>query len=237
MKIFRLNSKNFPFIFQPSIPSGWENFEAQIAEIDGRKVTEIETTSIVTIVTEISKAAPKEESPKVTQLNENIMDMVYFVDEMEVTMSDLHQLDLQNQLTMLEKLQEKLKSQVEDYEKSKLLLDECKKESSNSGRLQVEDQHIQELGSKYDLIGFKIEDMIESAKLDYKKEKFYKIKLTLADARDWFKQHANESSKEDLEQRLVEMKELNEDIKDVREVCEENNEWKRDFQQFDESWR
>lgn len=162
------------------------------------------------------------------------MDMVYFVDEMEVTMGDLHQLDLQNQLTMLEKLQQKLKSQVEDYEKSKLLLDECKKESN--GGLGVEDQHIQELGTKYDSIGFKLEDMIESAKLDYKKEKFYKIKLTLADARDWFKQHANESSKEELEKRLVEMVELNEDIKDVREVCEENSEWKRDFQQFDESW-
>jgi soluble cytochrome b562 len=164
------------------------------------------------------------------------MDMVYFVDEMEVTMADIHQLDLQNQLTMLEKLQEKLKAQVDDYEKSKLLLDECKKENSD-GELKVEDQHIQELGSKYDSIGFKIEDMIESAKLDFKKEKFFKIKLRLADSRDWFKQHANESTKDDLEQRLVEMKELAEDIKEVSEVCEENVEWKRDFQQFDESWR
>ena len=188
-------------------------------------------------MTETTKlSAKKEESVKVTQLNENIMDMVYFVDEMEVTMNDLHQLDLQNQITMLEKLQQKLESQVEDYEKSKLLLDECKKES-NDNVLTVEDQHIQELGSKYDSIGFKIEDMIESAKLDYKKEKFYKIKLNLADARDWFKQHANESSKKDLEERLVEMKELTEVIKEVREVCDDNNEWKRDFQQFDESWR
>ena len=181
-------------------------------------------------------SSKKEESVKVTQLNENIMDMVYFVDEMEVTMNDLHQLDLQNQLLMLEKLQQKLESQVEDYEKSKLLLDECKKES-NDNLLTVEDQHIQELGTKYDSIGFKIEDMIESAKLDFKKEKFYKIKLNLADARDWFKQHANESSKKDLEERLAEMKELTDVIKEVKEVCDGNNEWKRDFQQFDESWR
>lgn len=164
------------------------------------------------------------------------MDMVYFVDEMEVTISDLYQLDLQNQISMLEKLQEKLKLQVEDYEQSKVLLDDCKKESGEGG-LGVEDQHIQELGTKYDSIGFKIEDLLESARLDFKKEKFYKIKLTLADARDWFKKHANESSKEELEKRLVEMKELTEDIKEVREVCEENGEWKRDFQQFDESWR
>lgn len=170
------------------------------------------------------------------------MDMVYFVDEMEATVGDLYQLDLKSQLQILEKLQEKLKSQVNDYEQSKVLLDECKKEV---GELEVEDQHIQDLGSKYDSIGFKIEDLIESTKIDLRKEKFYKsltgFKLSLADARDWYKQQANSSSKEDLEKRLEAMFTLADEIKEIQEICEQENgsdwtEWKRDFQQFDESW-
>lgn len=221
-----------------STPKGWENFEMKIAELEGRKITE----HIVTEAEVDIKVVPKEESEKVTKLNESIMDMVYFVDEMETTFADLYQLDLKNQLAMLEKLQEKLKTQVNDYEKAKVLLDDCKKEASELG---VEDQHIQELGSKYDSIGFRIEDMIESAKIDFKKEKFYKtltsIKLSLADFRDWYKQRANDSSKEELEKRLSDMKTLDIDIKEVRDVCAAETgfdwvEWKRDFQQFDESW-
>lgn len=221
-----------------STPKGWINFEKMLAELDGRKIIEH-------IVDDAVDAQPvyKEDSEKLTQLNESIMDMVYFVDEMESTMNDIYQLDLQNQITMLERLQVKLRTQVEDYEKAKVLLDECKKEA---GQLGVEDQHIQELGSKYDSIGFKIEDLIESAKVDYKKEKFCKsltnIKLTLADSRDWYKQHANESSKEDLEKRLVEMEALADEIKEVRDACGDGSgaewsEWKRDFQQVDESWK
>lgn len=221
-----------------SIPRGWENFEVKIAELEGRKITE----HIVEATVEL-KPAKKEDSEKLTQLNESIMDMVYFVDEMETTITDLFQLDLKNQLVVLEKLQDKLKVQVNDYERAKVLLDDCKKEASELG---VEDQHIQELGSKYDSIGFRIEDLIESAKIDFKKEKFYKsltnIKLTLADSRDWYKQRSNEASKEDLEKRLSEMESLAEEIKEVREVCADESgadwtEWKRDFQQVDASWK
>jgi DNA repair exonuclease SbcCD ATPase subunit len=171
------------------------------------------------------------------------MDMVYFVDEIETSIADLYQLDLQNQLVILEKLQEKLKLQVEEYEKAKLLLDECKRES---GELEIEIQHIQELGSKYDSIGFKIEDLIENVKIDLKKEKFYKnltnIKLSLADLRDWYKQHSNTAPKEELEKRLKEMREIDETISEAKVACADENaaewaEWKRDFMQFDESWR
>lgn len=222
-----------------STPEGWENFEAKIAELDGRKLTEHLTEKIIAID---QQSPRKEDSEKVTQLNESIMDMVYFVDEMESTINDIFQLDLQNQLLMLEKLQERLKTQVNDYETAKVLLDDCKKEAAELG---VEDQHIQELGSKYDSIGFRIEDLIESAKIDFKKEQFYKsltsIKLTLADARDWYKQHSNKSTKEELEKRLIEMDYLAKDIDEVREVCKVENgaewtEWKRDFQQVNESW-
>lgn len=221
-----------------STPGGWENFEKKIAELDGRKITEHVVEEAVVV-----KAAKKEDTEKVTKLNESIMDMVYFVDDMETTINDLYQLDLKNQLFLLEKLQEKLKTQVNEYEKAKVLLDDCKKEASELG---VEDQHIQELGSKYDSIGFRIEDLIEIAKIDYKKEKFYKnltsIKLTLADSRDWYKQHANEASSEDLEKRLVEMESLADEINEVREICDGETgadwtEWKRDFQQVDESWK
>lgn len=221
-----------------STPNGWENFERKIAELNGRKIPEhvVEEAAIVT-------SPKREDSEKVIKLNESIMDMVYFVDDMETTITDLYQLDLKNQLVLLEKLQEKLKTQVDDYEKAKVLLDDCKKEANELG---VEDQHIQELGSKYDSIGFRIEDLIESAKIDYKKEKFYKnltsIKLTLADSRDWYKQHANEASSEDLEKRLAEMESLADEIKEVKEICDDEtgadwSEWKRDFQQVDESWK
>lgn len=219
-----------------STPAGWENFVAKMAELDGKKITEHDCVAQMEV-----EPIKKEDSEKVLKLNESIMDMVYFVDDMETTISDLHQLDLKNQLAILEKLQEKLKAQVDDYEKAKVLLDDCKKE----GEVGIEDQHIQELGSKYDSIGFRIEDMVESAKIDFKKEKFYKsltgIKLALADARDWFKQHANETSKEELEKRLADMETLADEIKEVQEVCGEENgtewtEWKRDFKQFEESW-
>lgn len=227
-----------PEVRKISAPRDWENFENKLAELEGRKVTEhvIEET-----VVEI-KVVQRQESVKVTELNEGIMDMVYFVDEMESTIADLYQLDLKQQIEMLEKLQDKLKVQVQDYEKAKVLLDECKKEVGDLG---VEDQHIQELGSKYDSIGFRIEDMIEGAKIDFKKEKFYKsltsIKLMLADFRDWYKQHANETSVEELEKRLAEMEALAKEIIEVKSVCSDENgaewsEWKRDFQQVNESW-
>lgn len=172
------------------------------------------------------------------------MDMVYFTDEIETSIADLYQLDLKTQITVLEKLQEKLKIQVEDYEKAKNLLGECQQESN--GELQVENQHIQELGSKYDSIGFKIEDLIESARIDFKKEKFCKnltsIKLTLADLRDWYKQHAHSAPQKDLDEKLEEMKEMQELIKEASESCGNENgaewtEWKRDFEQFDQSWK
>ncbi|CRK92206.1 CLUMA_CG005754, isoform A [Clunio marinus] len=221
-----------------STPDGWDNFEKKIAEIEGRKMTE----NVVENVTTIETTEKIVESEKVQFLNESIMDMVYFVDEMETTINDLHQLDLKNQLMVLEKLQDKLKTQVNDYEKAKVLLDDCKKEVNGLG---VEDQHIQELGSKYDSIGFRIEDMIESAKIDFKKEKFHKtltiIKLSLADSRDWYKQHANNASKDELDKQLKEMESLDDGIKEIKDVCDEENgsewvEWKRDFQQFKESW-
>jgi hypothetical protein len=87
--------------------------------------------------------------------------------------------------------------------------------------------------------------MIESVKIDLRKEKFYKnltgFKLSLADAHDWYKQHSNNSTKEDLEKRLEQMATLADDIKEVEEICAQENgaewtEWKRDYQQFDESW-
>ncbi|XP_070495965.1 dystrophin, isoforms A/C/F/G/H-like isoform X7 [Chironomus tepperi] len=226
-----------------SIPPGWLNFEERITEIDGRRKSLIART-VETVVEDDEKATKPEESEKVTKLNESIMDMVYFVDEIETSIADLYQLDLKTQITVLEKLQDKLKNQVEDYEKAKNLLDECQQETTKE--LQVENQHIQELGSKYDSIGFKIEDLIESAKIDFKKEKFYKdltsIKLTLADLRDWYKQHAHSASPEDLQKRLVEMQEMQEIIKEASESCASENgtewvEWKRDFEQFDQSWK
>lgn len=170
--------------------------------------------------------------------------MVYFVDEIETSIADLYQLDLKTQIAVLEKLQDKLKNQVEDYEKAKNLLDECQQETT--GELQVENQHIQELGSKYDSIGFKIEDLIESAKIDFKKEKFYKdltsIKLSLADQRDWYKQHAHSATPDELKKRLADMQEMQTIIKEASESCANENgtewvEWKRDFEQFDQSWK
>ncbi|KAL7035147.1 hypothetical protein ACKWTF_008245 [Chironomus riparius] len=225
-----------------SIPPGWLNFEDRITEIDGRRKSLIART-VETVVEDDEKATKPEESEKVTKLNESIMDMVYFVDEIETSIADLYQLDLKTQITVLEKLQDKLKNQVEDYEKAKNLLDECQHETT--GELQVEHQHIHELGSKYDSIGFKIEDLIESAKIDFKKEKFCKdltsIKLTLADLRDWYKQHAHSATPDDLQKRLVDMKEMQEIIKEASESCATENgtewvEWKRDFEQFDQSW-
>lgn len=228
-----------------SIPSGWEDFEAKMEEVNGQKIITITTVDHAAMMADdvTDKTVKKEESEKVTKLNESIMDMVYFVDEIEGSIADIYQLDLKNQIMVLEKLQEKLKSQVVDYEKAKVLLDDAQKEL---GKLEVENQHIQELGSKYDSIGFKLEDLIESAKIDFKKEKFYKdfqsIKLSLADVRDWYKQHANSAPKDELEKRLDEMKTMSDLIKEANESCGGENgsdwqEWKRDFAQFEQSWK
>lgn len=210
-----------------SLPKGWEDFQQQIHELDSKSFSSMKVQT-VEIVDEIEK---KVENEQVTQLNENIMDMVYFIDEIETTITDLYQLDAKAQISILEKMQEKLKLQVQEYEKSKALLVNCKDEI---GSLEIEDQHIQELGTKYDLIGYQIEELIEAAKNDMKKERFLKIKLLLADMRDWYKQHANETSKEDLEKKLEEMEGFVDEIKEVE--IEGDDEWKRDFTQFNESW-
>lgn len=228
-----LKSKNV------EIPNGWENFEAKLSSAEKNNGT-MEVPAQVEIM---KKQKSDVENVKVIKLNEKIMEMVYFVDETEATIFDLHQLDTPTQLMLLDKLSERLKVKIDEYNVAKKLLDDVKRELGDD--LTVEEQHIQDLGTKYDFISFKIEDLNESLKVDMKKEKFYKnltgFKLLLADSRDWFKQHANNSQKDDLEKRLHEMESMAEDIKEIGELCknesgDEWNSWKQDFNQFKESW-
>lgn len=67
-----------------SIPTGWEDFEAKMAEVDGRKIVTITAVDHAAMMAEdVTDKVKKEDSEKVTKLNESIMDMVYFVDEIE----------------------------------------------------------------------------------------------------------------------------------------------------------
>lgn len=214
-----------------SIPQGWEDFQQQVNDLE----TKVFSTMTADKVEDAQVVEKKAENEKVTQLNETIMDMVYFIDEIESTLNDMYQLDTKDQLMILEKMQEKLRLQIQEHEKSKNLLSSCRDEV---GHLEVEDQHLQELGTKYELLNFQIVELIESAKIEMKKEKFLKIKLLLADMRDWYKQHANETSKEELEKKLAEMEEFVEEIEEFQkdDKNSDGDEWKRDLKQFSESW-
>lgn len=214
-----------------SIPQGWEDFQKQVNDLE----TKVFSTMKAEKFEDVQVIGKKVENEKVTQLNETIMDMVYFIDEIESTMNDMYQLDAKDQITILEKMQEKLKLQLREHEKSKSLLSSCRDEV---GHLEVEDQHIQELGSKYEMLNFQIMELIDSARIEMKKEKFMKIKLLLADMRDWYKQHANETSKEELEKKLAEMEGFVEEIKEFEsdDKVSDGDEWKRDLKQLSESW-
>lgn len=173
------------------------------------------------------------------------MEMIYFVDDCEEKLQSFEELDLKSRMAFLEKITEDLQRRITEYSSVKNLLKSC--QTDDKVPLDMEAKQIQDLGSKYDLIHFKIEDLNAKLKIEVRKETFYKnltgFKLVLADSRDWFKQHANSASKTDLEKKIADMESLASDISSTKSLCSNENsgsddwkELKRDLDQFLESW-
>lgn len=170
-----------------------------------------------------------------------IQEMAIFIEDSEAKLEDLRQLNLNQQSTLLTFLNEDLKRKIEEFLEIKAKLDECRAVTDISD----EEQRLSDIGSKYDELSFRIEDLTMKHRKNVVKDKLHNnlmnFKLTLADCRDWFKQHSNKASKEDLQNRLSCMDKFTGDINESKaswtaEMSTELKEWKRDFDQFYSSW-
>lgn len=167
----------------------------------------------------------------------NIQEMAIFVEDSEAKLEDFRQLNLNQQSTLLTFLNEDLKRKIQEFLEIKTKLDECR----TAADVSEEEQRLSDIGSKYDELSFRIEDLSVKHRTNVVKDKLHNnlmtLKLTLADCRDWFKQHSNKATKEDLQNRLSCMDKLTGEINETKaawsvEMSTDLKEWKRDFDQF-----
>lgn len=172
-------------------------------------------------------------------IDAKIQQMAIFVEDSEAKLEDVRRLNLNQQSTLLTFLNEDLKLKIKEFLEVKPKLDECREVADVS----EEEQRLSDIGSKYDELNFRIEDLFVKHREDVIKDKLHNslmtFKLTLADFRDWFKQHANKASKEDLQSRLSSMDKFNGEINESKATWTKEmsdtadlKEWKRDFDQF-----
>ncbi|XP_059621292.1 dystrophin, isoforms A/C/F/G/H isoform X2 [Phlebotomus argentipes] len=226
-------------------PSNWEDFQEMIMMHE-------EEMKVDTQEEEVKKLEEADDSPqskkkrrlnkteRVMELEGKLIEMLHFIDQFEDSTQFLEGMQLNRRQSFLNNLDEELKMKIEQYAEVKELLDMCKVEMSVVD-LELEEQKLLEIGSKYDEFVFRLEDLTGQVKSDVNREKYHKIltglKLVLADSRDWFKQHASSASREELETRLSDMESLNPEISEAKMLSTGAlKEWKVEFDQFSESW-
>lgn len=222
-------------------PPNWEDFQEMITHEEKMDTFEVSRTEQEVDDSPQSKKKRKlHKTERVLELEGKLIEMLNFIDQFEDSTQFLEGMELKRRTSFLNNLDEELKSKIDQYAEVKELLDACKTEMTSSD-LELEERKLLEIGSKYDEFVFKLEDLTGQVKNDIDREKYHKIltglKLVLADSRDWFKQHAGNASREELETRLSDMESLNPEINEAKELSvQDRKEWKVEFDQFSESW-
>lgn len=178
---------------------------------------------------------------QIKELEIRIQDMLQFVNAAETTINDFSKANLKQQSAILESLSADIASKISEFADAKELLEQCKQlEQQDMAAAQLSD-----IGSKYDELNFKIEDLSIQHQRTQATEKLHTsltgFKLVLADCRDWFKQHANKANRDDLSNRLAYMESLSPEITESKKQwsvsdSDQLQEWRLDFDQFYESW-
>lgn len=231
------------------IPNGWSDFKLKF-NTDYRASMEVldsDAKSDSADSPQMNKKRKLQKSAKRQQLDSQIQDMTDFVATGEKILRELNNITgLHPQRKSLEQLQNDLRQRITEYAEVKSLLGECVE--ADGVDLAEESNEISNIGTKYDELSFRVEDLIGLNDKALIKEKYSRnltgLKLVLADCQDWFKQYANlnASTQGELENRLTYMESMSSEIDDVIEFYRNSDdkadlkEWKIDFDQFCESW-
>lgn len=216
-------------------PISWIDFQWKFQQNSELSQSDVEMSP------QSSKKRKLQKPDVLRNIETKTQEMARFIEDSEAKLEDFRQLNLNQQSTLLTFLNEDLKRKIEEFLVVKSTLDECRTTSDVS----EEEQRLSDIGSKYDEISFRIEDLSAKHKQNVIKDKLHtnlmSFKLTLADCRDWFKQHSNKATKEDLQSRLSYMDSFTGDINESKaswttDLSSDLKEWKRDFDQFYESW-
>lgn len=222
-------------------PFSWEDFQSKFNESTEAMDVSKEEQFDPELSPQSNKKRKLQKPKEVVKLDEKITEIFSFIDDCDLKLGELQRYSLTKQSNVLDELNSDLKKRIQEYPDVKNLLDNCK--NLGECNLSLEENQLSDIGSKYDETNFRLDDLITNLRKDVMKDKFYKsltaFKLILADSRDWYKQHANSSTREELELRLKNMESLTPEINGTREICtseDDFKEWSKDFDLFHESW-
>lgn len=177
------------------------------------------------------------------EISNKLLELISCLENVNYKLQQYERTDLNKRLSYLESITVEVQEQLKNIENIKTFTTDFKK-TKNIESI-PEEKQFTGVEETYRGIQLKIDDLERELKNDLNKDKFYKnltgVKLVLADSRDWFKQNAGSASQGELEERLKNMESLSHDITDIKTLCTSENsdewtEWKRDFDQFLDSW-
>lgn len=231
-------------------PDSWYDFQRKILRNESESMVDDiddddETTSNGSH--QSSKKRKLHKSYKLKDFNKMIEQMINFLNNCESNINEFYNIsDINQQAAHIQIITADITAKRQMIMHLKEILNEYQAES-NVDNLTVhhEEQQIIDIESKYDDIMTRLKEINECHEINVNRDKCYKklteFKLILADSRDWYKQHANIASIDDLKQRLNYMQSFDTDIEQSNilwksSMPQEFHEWKQDFVQFSESW-
>lgn len=215
-------------------PISWIDFQSKFQQNNGSA-----NRSDVDMSPQSSKKRKLQKPDGVRDIEMKIQQMVIFIEDSEAKLEDLRKLNLSQQSTLLTFLNEDLKKKIEEFLEVQTKLDEYR--NAPDADVSEEAQRLSNIGSKYDELGLRIDDLLTKHRQDVVNDKLHNnlmtFKLTLADLRDWFKQHSNKANTDELQSRLSSMDKFTGNINELKaawssEMSTDLKEWKRDFDQF-----
>ncbi|XP_039438021.1 dystrophin, isoforms A/C/F/G/H isoform X4 [Culex pipiens pallens] len=225
-------------------PNSWEDFQIKISEetdVD-KPVPEVDNLDSSEYYLPQSEKKRKIEQPEgVVQLNECMFGLRSSLDNCVSRLDRFERFQMKDRL-LLKEVENCVKTCNEEHNFARQKLSEC--ERMCNVNLEIESQQLNELGSLLYSIEQKVttfnvqwEQILAEEKLSNDLTRF---KLSLADTRDWYQQHATMSTVDELEKRLLSMNSIANDIEESRQKLKhpdaKSQATKADFDQFYASW-
>lgn len=227
----RLGDMGFDFSGVAEKPSNWVDFQGTVADHDGEQ----EHSDSKKAKLEVRR------TDQVLDLELKIIEMLNFIDHFATSLKRIQEQHSGADLSA-ESMRTQLQARIDEYAEVKDLLDQCKAEGNVD--LSMEENQVHAIGSKYDEFVFRMEDIDKILSAEQAHRKFQTsltgLKLVLAELRDWYRQNGNMASIDELEEKIENMDSLSADIKETRQMCENNADpkfWKDEFDQFLQSWK
>lgn len=229
-------------------PDSWYDFQRKIL------LNELESNDDETISSDSESLSPQSSKKrklhkpsKMKDFNKSIEQLTNFLNNCETNINDFFNItDINEQSTHIHSIRTDIMNKRQNILALQEIFNECESELTTDDRLHHEaEQNVNEIASKYDEIINRLKELNEIHEINMNRDKFYKnlteFKLVLADCRDWYKQHANTASIDDLTSQLNYMQSFSFDIEKSNIICQSDmasdlTEWKQDFVQFFDSW-